>query len=189
MSIENAKNDKEGTMNAVFQSVSLGTILSSIALVQMLLNPKTTLEVTEPRNKNVSAISFAEPYLVTRVSSVVPSVASSMSFASAFRGMFDFDAPLHAALFASIINKVLRPMLTFECDLGVKGAAASTLTSECASTIAHSRMLKQRNMILSAKSFQMPNWKNMSPLRKGGDELKLRNASMNATFECVSRVA
>ena len=75
-------------------------------------------------NKNVNAMSFAEPYLVIRALSVVPSIVSSTSFASSV-GVLDFGTPLRVALFTSIINIALHPMLAFKHNLGVKGAVVS----------------------------------------------------------------
>jgi len=43
-------------------------------------------------------------------------------------------------------------------------------------------------MISLPKLFQIPNWKNISPLIKGGAALQLRNLSMNVVFIYVSRV-
>ena len=138
--------------------------------------------------KNANAMVFVEPYLVTRVLSVVPSIVRSISFAS-LRGMSKFDTPLHITSFISIVNIVLHSMLTFKYNLGVKGVAVSTLMSEHTSSIIYLRMLKKRNMIFFLpKSFQIPNWKNVSPLIKGDAVLQFRNLSMNVAFACISRV-
>ena len=166
ISLEDPKNNKEVIMNAVCRIVLLGAILSSIVSVALFFKPKTISQATMLSKKNVSAMEFAEPYLVARTLSVLPSVISNISSAS-FRGTFDFYAPFHVTLFTSIIDILSHPMIMFKCNLGVKGAVVSTLMSECMSAIIYLRTLKQRNMISLPKLFQTPNWKNMYTLIKG----------------------
>lgn len=100
----------------------------------------------------------------------------------------DTVTPLKISLFANLLNAVLDPILIFNANMGVTGAALATLGAEITSCILFLSAMFKKRMIVASKLFRLPAWKTLSPLLKGGAALQLRNFAMNLTFLAVTRV-
>lgn len=132
-------------------------------------------------------MDYARPYLVIRAFAFLPSLISVVGF-SAFRGILETGTPVKVSAFANLFNAVLDPILIFSFAMGVKGAALATLAAEVISAAIYLYLLRKREMIKFRKIFQIPSWKKLEPLVKGGFALQLRNVALNVTFLAVTRV-
>lgn len=185
VSTEHAKKNKDGVEIAICHSMIVGILVSSLASILLLIKPKLVLRMV--LSKDASVMKYAEPYLVIRSLSIIPSIISSIGFAS-FRGIFKPDIPLYISFVASMINVILHPLFIFKCNMGVAGAALATVISEYFSAIVFLRMLCNRNMISLHHMTRIPKLQQLLPLLKGGTALQIRNVSMNIVFIYVSRV-
>ncbi len=100
----------------------------------------------------------------------------------------DTVTPLKISLFANILNAILDPILIFNCNMGVTGAALATLAAEITSAFMFTYVLFKRKMITPSKMLRLPTWAKLAPLLKGGAALQLRNFALNVTFLAVTRV-
>eukprot|EP00594_Rhizosolenia_setigera_P006931 CAMPEP_0178950594 /NCGR_PEP_ID=MMETSP0789-20121207/6743_1 /TAXON_ID=3005 /ORGANISM="Rhizosolenia setigera, Strain CCMP 1694" /LENGTH=614 /DNA_ID=CAMNT_0020631345 /DNA_START=369 /DNA_END=2213 /DNA_ORIENTATION=+ len=185
VSKEHAKNDKEGVQDAICQAMFLGFIISIFGTGLMLTKPdlvlKSVLQADAP------AMEFAKPYLFIRAFSFLPSLITTTSFA-AFRGILDTVTPLQISLFSNFFNAVFDPILIFNQNMGVRGAAYATLAAEIISAVTFLKILFQRKMVRWSKLLKLPQWATLKPLLLGGLALQLRNLALNITFLSVARV-
>lgn len=182
---EYAKKSEEGVQDAVCQALVVGTFIAMLGSLFILTQPDRLLGGVLAAG--APARQFARPYLFIRGFAFLPSMFSLIGF-SAFRGVMDTVTPLKISIFANLLNAILDPILIFNFNMGVTGAAFATLLSEFASAIIFTTMLYRRKMITPSKMFRLPKWAKLAPLLQGGAALQLRNFALNVTFLAVTRV-
>jgi len=182
---EKAKGNEEGVQDAVCQALFIGFLLSMLWSAIILTNTEKVLGIV--LKGSAPAREFATPYLLIRGFAFLPSIVTLIGF-SAFRGVLDTTTPLKISLLANLINVVLDPILIFNFNMGVTGAALATLASEVVSALLFTVLLFKRRLIRASKLFRLPSWKALAPLLAGGAALQLRNFALNLTFISVTRV-
>lgn len=100
----------------------------------------------------------------------------------------DTITPLKISIFANLMNAILDPILIFNANMGVTGAAIATLVSEICSAVLFMTLMWKKNLVKVSKLFSLPKIERLMPLLKGGAALQLRNFALNLTFLAVTRV-
>lgn len=100
----------------------------------------------------------------------------------------DTITPLKISIFANLMNAILDPILIFNANMGVTGAAIATLVSEICSAVLFMTLMWKKNLVKVSKLFSLPKIERLKPLLKGGAALQLRNFALNLTFLAVTRV-
>lgn len=125
--------------------------------------------------------------LYLRISAVgVPFVIIGLAAQGALRGVSDYRWPLIVAVAANAINVVVEIVFVFGFDLGVAGAAWSTVIAQVLAGLAlwwRSRSLARR------ADDRRPRWSEMRPLLDAGRHLLLRVTAMLAVFTGATSLA
>jgi len=182
---EAANGSEEGVQDSVCQALFVGAFIALIGTTVIFTQSERMLGAV--LKAGAPAREFASPYLMIRAFAFLPSIISLIGFSS-FRGVMDTVTPLKISLFANLLNAILDPILIFNANMGVTGAALATLGAEISSCALFLYSLFKKRMIVASKLFRLPAWKTLSPLIKGGAALQLRNFAMNLTFLAVTRV-
>ena len=128
---------------------------------------------------------FAITYL--RISSIgVPFVIVGIAAQGVQRGGGDFRSGLIVLVAANVVNAALEILFVFGFDLGVAGAAWSTVIAQVGAGLA----LAARTVThLVPATNRRPEWGEMKPLLTAGRHLVLRTASILAVFTGATAVA
>ena len=130
-------------------------------------------------------VVFATDYL--RISAVgVPFVLIGLAAQGTQRGASDYRSPLVVLVASNVINVVVEVVLVFGFDLGVAGAAWSTVVAQVIAGIA--LWMLTRPYLAEATS-RRPRWREMAPLLSAGRHLLLRVGSMLAVFTGATSIA
>lgn len=138
------------------------------------------------KSSTAPALEYAKPYFLIRSFGFLPSIISVLGY-SVFRGALDTVTPLRISLFSNLFHAVLNPILMFQLNMGIAGAAWAALISEVISALAYIVVLAKRNLICGPTLFQLPKMKKLKPLLQGSAALQLRNVALNLTFLGVTR--
>ncbi len=138
------------------------------------------------KSSTAPALEFAKPYFLIRSLGFLPSIVSVLGY-SAFRGALDTVTPLRISLFSTVFHAILDPILMFQFNMGIAGAAWAALISEVVSALAYITMLSRRNLICATTLLRLPEMKKLKPLLQGSAALQLRNVALNLTFLGVTR--
>lgn len=130
-------------------------------------------------------VVFATDYL--RISAVgVPFVLIGLAAQGTQRGASDYRSPLVVLVASNVINVVVEVVLVFGFDLGVAGAAWSTVVAQVIAGIALWRLTRP---YLAEATSRRPRWREMAPLLSAGRHLLLRVGSMLAVFTGATSIA
>jgi putative MATE family efflux protein len=130
-------------------------------------------------------LDLAVTYL--RISAIgVPFVLVGLASQGVQRGAADYRTPLWILVAANVANMAIEPVLVFGADLGVAGAAWSTVIAQIGAGTA--LVLSVRRHLRGAPT-RRPRWQEMAPLVSAGRHLLLRVGSMLAVFTGATAVA
>jgi putative MATE family efflux protein len=116
----------------------------------------------------------------------VPFVLVTLAAQGSLRGAADYRTPLAIVLAANLFDLVLEVLLVFVLDLGIAGAAWSTVAAQAAAAIAF--VVAVRRQLRPARQ-RAPSWTEMSPLVTAGKHLLLRVGSMLAVLTGATALA
>ncbi len=164
------------------QAMWLGIIVGAIS-VPLLIGLAEPLAAILGADGEV--LDVAVTYL--RISAVgVPFVLIGLSAQGVQRGASDYTTPLKILVAANILNVVLEVWFVFGLDLGVAGAAWSTVIAQAGAGTALAVSAWPR---LRGADTHRPMWTEMRPLLSAGRHLLLRVGSMLAVFTGATAVA
>ncbi len=125
--------------------------------------------------------------LYLQISAVgVPFVLVTLAAQGSLRGAADYRTPLVIVLGATLFDLVLEVLLVFMLDLGIAGAAWSTVAAQAAAAIAFLVAVRRQ---LRPAGRRTPSWEEMSPLVTAGKHLLLRVGSMLAVLTGATALA
>ena len=168
----------------VTEAFFVATIMGILGSGILLWLPQKSLSlVLGPSSK---AWEYASPYLLIRSLTFVPAILSSVGFA-VFRGNMDVVTPLRIALFSNLLNVIVDPLLIFNANMGVAGAAAATCLAEASSFVLYMREMVRKKYLDLRNFTRMPKWSSLKPLLVGGVGVQMRAVAMNIAFLAVTR--
>lgn len=176
-----AEQDTEAA-NVGVQAVWLGAMVG-IAVVPVLILGAEPMATALGASNEV--LEFAVEYL--RIAALsVPFVVVSLAAQGVQRGASDFRTPLIILVCSNIVNVVVELILVFGFDLGIAGAAWSTVIAQVGAGIAFVVVIQGG---LKPASQRRPNWSEMLPLLTAGRHLLLRVGSILAVFTGATAIA
>ncbi|MDG1391683.1 MAG: MATE family efflux transporter [Ilumatobacter sp.] len=176
-----AQHDTEAA-NVGVQAVWLGAMVGIAAVPVLILGAEPMASALGASNE---VLDFAVEYL--RIAALsVPFVVVSLAAQGVQRGASDFRTPLIILVCSNIVNVVVELILVFGFDLGIAGAAWSTVVAQVGAGIAFLVVIQCR---LKAASQRRPNWPEMLPLLTAGRHLLLRVGSILAVFTGATAIA
>ncbi len=116
----------------------------------------------------------------------VPFVLIALAAQGIQRGAADYRTPLVILVAANVANLVIELVLVFGFDLGIVGAAWSTVIAQAGAGVAFAVVVRQR---LRPARHRRPSWTDMAPLVTAGRHLLLRVGSMLAVFTGATALA
>lgn len=165
-------------VQAMWLGVIVGT--ASVPLLVVLAEPLSSV-----LGADGEVLDVAVTYL--RISAVgVPFVLIGLAAQGVQRGASDYTTPLAVLVAANVVNVGLEIWFVFGLDLGVAGAAWSTVVSQAAAGVALALSARPR---LHGSAVRRPVWAEMQPLLSAGRHLLLRVGSMLAVFTGATAVA
>jgi putative MATE family efflux protein len=131
------------------------------------------------------ALEVAVEYL--QISALgVPFVLVALAAQGVLRGASDYRTPLVILVAANVANLVIEVVLVFGFDLGIAGAAWSTVIAQAGAGVAFLAVVQGR---LRAARQRRPDRAEMAPLITAGRHLLLRVGSMLAVFLGATAIA
>jgi putative MATE family efflux protein len=128
---------------------------------------------------------FAVDYL--RIAALsVPFVVVSLAVQGVQRGSSDYRTPLVILVGSNIVNVVVELVLVFGFDMGIAGAAWSTVVAQIGAGVVFLFVIRRR--LVDATQWR-PNWAEMMPLLTAGRHLLLRVASILGVFTGATAIA
>lgn len=179
-----ASKDTDALREKVGEAMWLGTLVGMLGTALLLTQARLALSLVLPAGS--SAYLHAEPYIKYRAVSFIPSLLSTIAFAT-FRGRLDTVTPLKISLFTQMLNVILDPVLVFRAGLGVAGAAAATAVAECTSGVIYLQRLIAGGLLDLRALIKPPSFTSIKPLLVGGLAVQLRALALNAAFISVTR--
>jgi len=168
----------DGGVQALWLALFIGAITAP--LLAIFAEPLVSLLGTSD-----DVLPFAITYL--RISTIgVPFVLVGLAAQGTQRGASDYRSPLVVLVATNVVNVVVEVVLVFGLDLGVAGAAWSTVVSQAIAGLALWRLT--RPYLLGA-SARRPRWTEMAPLLSAGRHLLLRVGSMLMVFTGATSIA
>ena len=159
------------------------SIIVGIASVPVLVLASRPLAVLLGADGEV--LVHAIDYL--RISALgIPFVLIALAAQGVQRGAADYRTPLVILAASNLLNVVVELVLVYGFDLGVAGAAWSTVVAQAAAGCAFVVVIRRR--LAPARSLR-PDWSRMRPLVSAGSHLLLRVGSMLAVFTGSTAVA
>jgi putative MATE family efflux protein len=174
--------DRAGASDAGVQALWLALVIG-VAAAPLLAFAAEPLAALLGASDDV--IGFAVSYL--RISSIgVPFVVVGLAAQGLQRGASDYRSALVVLVAANVVNAVVEVVLVFGFDLGVAGAAWSTVVSQLGAGVA--LCWRARPLLVDATELR-PRWSGMRPLVAAGRHLMLRVVSMLAVFTGSTSIA
>ena len=165
-------------VQALWLAVIIG--LSAVPLLVGAAQP-----VSEVLGAEGAVLDVSITYL--RISALgVPFVLVGLAAQGVQRGASDYRSPLIVLIAANVVNVVVEVVLVFGFDLGVRGAAWSTVVAQTLAGVALA--IRARPYVSMAASWR-PVWSEMMPLLSAGRHLLLRVGSMLAVFTGATAIA
>jgi putative MATE family efflux protein len=174
--------EAEQAANVGVQALWLAVIVgvAAVPLLQVLARPLSTA-----LGADGEVLDFAVEYL--RISALsVPFVVVSLAAQGVQRGASNFRTPLVILVCSNIVNVVVELVLVFGFDMGIAGAAWSTVVAQIGAGVAFLVVIRHR---LAAATQRRPSWSEMSPLISAGRHLLLRVGSILAVFTGATAIA
>jgi putative MATE family efflux protein len=132
-----------------------------------------------------AALEYSVEYL--RIAALgVPFVLITLAAQGVQRGAADYRTPLVILVVANVANAVIEVVLVFGFDLGIAGAAWSTVIAQAGAGIAFLVVVERR---LRPARQRRPDRAEMAPLITAGRHLLLRVGSMLAVFTGATAIA
>jgi putative MATE family efflux protein len=132
-----------------------------------------------------AALEYSVEYL--RIAALgVPFVLIALAAQGVQRGAADYRTPLVILVVANVANAVIEVVLVFGFDLGIAGAAWSTVIAQAGAGIAFLVVVERR---LRPARQRRPDRAEMAPLITAGRHLLLRVGSMLAVFTGATAIA
>ena len=175
-------SDAAGAANVGVQATWLAAMIGVVAapLLAAFANP-----FAELLGASDEVLPFAVTYL--RISAIgVPFVLVGLAAQGTQRGASDYRSPLVVLVATNIVNAVVEVVLVFGFDMGVAGAAWSTVVAQ---VLAGSALLLLARPHLRAASSMRPTWSEMAPLLSAGRHLLLRVGAMLVVFTGATSLA
>jgi putative MATE family efflux protein len=160
--------------------LSVGVGLVAVPAIVLLARPLSTL-----LGADGEVLTHAVTYL--RISALgIPFVLIALAAQGVQRGAADYRTPLVILAVANLINAVVEVVLVFGFDMGVAGAAWSTVVAQIVAGVWFLAVIRRR---LAPARARRPSWSRMRPLASAGSHLLLRVGSMLAVFTGSTAVA
>jgi putative MATE family efflux protein len=175
-------SDAVGAANVGVQATWLAAMIGVVAapLLAAFASPFAHL-----LGASEDVLPFAVTYL--RISAIgVPFVLVGLAAQGTQRGASDYRSPLVVLVASNIVNAFVEIVLVFGFDLGVAGAAWSTVLAQI---LAGSALFLLARPHLRQASSMRPLWTEMSPLLSAGRHLLLRVGAMLAVFTGATSLA
>jgi len=175
-------SDTAGAANVGVQATWLAGMIGVTAAPLLVL-------FAEPFAGLLGASDEVLPFAVTylQISALgVPFVLVGLAAQGTQRGASDYRSPLIVLVASNIVNAVVEVVLVFGFDLGVAGAAWSTVVAQVLAGVA--LLLLARPHLRRAASMR-PTWSEMRPLLSAGRHLLLRVGAMLVVFTGATSLA
>lgn len=132
-----------------------------------------------------AALEFSVEYL--RIAALgVPFVLIALAAQGVQRGAADYRTPLVILVLSNVANLLIEVVLVFGLDLGIAGAAWSTVIAQAGAGLAFLAVVRRR---LRLARRRRPDRAEMAPLLTAGRHLLLRVGSMLAVFTGATAIA
>lgn len=174
--------DLPGAADVGLQALWLATLigLTAAPLLAIFARP-----LSELIGADDDVLVFATEYL--RISAIgVPFVLVGLAAQGAQRGARDYRSPLLVLVAANVLNVVVELVLVFGFDLGVAGAAWSTVVAQ---VFAGCALVWLARPYVNVATTVRPLWSEMRPLITAGRHLLLRVAAMLGVFTGATAIA
>ncbi|BAN02808.1 MATE family efflux transporter [Ilumatobacter coccineus] len=175
-------DDRRGAADVGVQAFWLALLIGVVAtpLLVLLAEPLTRLLGADD-----DVLAFATTYL--RISALgVPFVVAGLAAQGTQRGASDYRTSLVVLVAANVLNAGIEVVLVFGFDLGVAGAAWSTVVAQVFAGLA--LWWRTRPHTASAGT-RRPLWSEMLPLLAAGRHLLLRVGAMLMVFTGATSLA
>ncbi|MGA9279321.1 MATE family efflux transporter [Ilumatobacter sp.] len=174
--------DRAGAAIVGVQAFWLALIIGLIAAPLLAIFAEPLASLLGAREE---VLAFATTYL--RISAIgVPFVLITLAAEGTQRGASDYRSPLIVLALSNVLNVVLEVVLVFGFDLGIAGAAWSTVVAQALAGVA---LWRRTRPYTAAAPTRRPRWSEMAPLVAAGRHLLLRVGSMMAVFTGATAVA
>lgn len=174
--------NRAGAADVGVQAFWLAAIIGAIAAPLLIVFAEPLASLLGARDE---VLEFATTYL--RISAIgVPFVLVILAAEGTQRGASDYRSPLVVLVASNVVNVILEVVFVFGFDMGVSGAAWSTVISQMLAGVALWRMTRRYT---AAARTHRPRWSEMAPLLSAGRHLLLRVGSMMAVFTGATAVA
>ncbi|MEP1122521.1 MAG: MATE family efflux transporter [Ilumatobacter sp.] len=175
-------SNRVGAADVGVQATWLAAMIGFLAapLLALLARP-----LAELLGASDDVLPFAVTYL--RISAIgVPFVLVGLAAQGTQRGASDYRSPLVVLVAANIVNATVEVVLVFGFDMGVAGAAWSTVVAQMLAGVA--LVVLARPHLVAASSIR-PMWIEMGPLLSAGRHLLLRVGAMLMVFTGATSLA
>lgn len=175
-------HDRAGAANVGVQATWIALCIGVVAapLLALFATP-----LARALGASDDVVGFATTYL--QISAIgVPFVLVGLAAQGAQRGASDYRSALVVLIAANIINAMIEVVLVFGFDLGVAGAAWSTVVAQ---VLAGTALVWQSKPHVRAAPSWRPQWREMAPLLSAGRHLLLRVGAMLVVFTGATSIA
>ncbi len=164
------------------QAVWLSLMVAAVAVPALIVGARPLASLL---GADGEVLDVAVQYL--RISALgVPFVLLALAVQGVQRGASDYRTPLVILLASNVANLVIELVLVFGFDMGVAGAAWSTVIAQAGAGTAF--LLVVRHRLVGARK-RRPDRAEMAPLLTAGRHLLLRVGSMLVVFTGATAVA
>lgn len=175
-------DDRRGAADVGVQAMWLALLIGVVAGPVLAIFAETLPRLL---GADDDVLGFATTYL--RISSIgVPFVVVGLAAQGSQRGASDYRSALVVLVIANILNAAIEVVLVFGFDLGVAGAAWSTVVAQVFAGGA--LWWRTRPLTVGARTLR-PRWDQMVPLISAGRHLLLRVGAMLVVFTGATSIA
>jgi putative MATE family efflux protein len=164
------------------QAMWLATLVAVVATPALVVGARP---MAAALGADGDALDFSVEYLQIAALGV-PFVLIALAAQCVQRGAADFRTPLAILVVANVANLVIEVILVFGFDLGIAGAAWSTVVAQAGAGVAFLVVVRRR---LRPARRRRPDRAEMAPLITAGRHLLLRVGSMLAVFTGATAIA
>ena len=175
-------DDRRGAGDAGVQALWIAVVIGVVSVPLLALGASTWCRLL---GADGDVLGFASTYL--RISALgVPFVVIGLAAQGVQRGASDYRSGLVVLVAANVVNAVVELVMVLALDLGVAGAAWSTVLAQ---VLAGAALVRRAVPHLVAADTRRPRWVEMVPLLSAGRHLLLRVVSMLAVFTGAVSIA
>lgn len=177
-----AGGDRAAAADVGVQAIWLAVGVAAVAtpLVALAARP-----LVEALGADGAAADHGTEYL--QISAIgIPFVLVTLAVQGSQRGAADYRTPLVILVASNVVNLVVELVLVFGFDMGIAGAAWSTVLAQALAASAFVAVVRSR---LAPARRRRPSWTEMAPLVTAGKHLLLRVGSMLAVLTGATAVA